>query len=87
MKRLLLIVAALFLARQAQAADLSVVDYESDDHPAHILIKGPIGDKPNKLEVNQFEALAGIQKKPAIVFLDSLGGRAMIAIQIGLLIQ
>jgi hypothetical protein len=92
MRRLSTTTVALFLTSQAAyAADISVVMDETADHPALILIKGKIGDNQGKdaraLEARQFEALAGIQKKAAIVFLDSAGGRTMTAIQIGLLIQ
>src|SRR5262249_47827529 len=84
MKRLLMIAAALILAHQAQAADLSVAVDETEDHPAAILIKGQIGDRQ---EIDLFSALIGYQKKAAVVFLDSLGGKVMTAIHIGLLIR
>src|SRR5262245_40913748 len=60
MKRLLMIAAALLLAHQAQAADLSVAVDETEDHPAAILIKGQIGDRQ---EIDLFSALIGYQKK------------------------
>jgi hypothetical protein len=83
MKRLLMTVAALFLAQAAQAADISIVVDETADHPAIIMIKGQIGDMQ---EAHLFSALAGYQRK-AVVFLDSPGGRSTTSVQIGLAIR
>jgi hypothetical protein len=85
MKRLVVTADALFLAHQAQAAEISIIADETDDHDPIILIKGQIGE-PQR-EVATFGALAGYNKKPAIVFLDSTGGKLVTAIQIGLIIH
>jgi len=52
-----------------------------------MLIKGPIGEIREWDEIASFGSLAVLQKKPAIVFLDSLGGKLMVALKIGLLIH
>jgi hypothetical protein len=82
MKRLLMIAAALFLVRQAQAADMSVIAEATADHPALILVKGQFmkGDDAT------FSALADAQKTPTVVFLESQGGLAWVGVQIGLAI-
>src|SRR5262245_7044369 len=82
MKRLLLI-AALLSAHRTQAADISLLSEPGSDRPQIIRITGQIVDWDDASS----GALAGYQRKPAIVFLDSRGGSAMIAVQIGLLIQ
>jgi hypothetical protein len=82
-KRLQTVVFACLLAQTAQAADISMIADETDDHPAVLLIKGQIGD--NK-DIASFKAVAG-HHKPAMVFLDSQGGLAMTAIEIGLIIH
>jgi hypothetical protein len=83
MKRWMMIAAALFFVRQAQAADMSVIVEATADHPALILVKGQF----MKGDDARFSALADAQKTRAIVFLESQGGLAWMGIQIGLAIR
>jgi hypothetical protein len=85
MKRLQTVVFACLLAHTAQAADISIVAQETPNHPAVILIKGPMKLDDHRKDVDLFSAYAGYQKN-AIVFLDSPGGNVQTAIQIGLVI-
>jgi hypothetical protein len=87
MKRLVVTAAALFLAHQTQAADISVVANETDDNPAIILIKGRFESADAKKDVATFSTLSTALHKPAIVFLDSLGGSLWTGIQIGTTIR
>jgi hypothetical protein len=82
MKRLLLIAGlALFLTHQpVQAADISVLAEATDAHPGVILLKGKIEGQ----DIDLFSMRALDQKRmPAIVFLDSPGGRTMTAVHVG----
>jgi len=89
MKRLLMIVIALFLSHQAtDAADISVAAEETPDHPALILIKGRFEQSERQKDVSTFSELAAARVNPAvIVFLEGPGGLTSTALDIGLIIK
>jgi hypothetical protein len=88
MKRFLLVALALHLTLQtARAADISVIENETADHPALILIKGPFLKDEGQKDVGTFVALMAARRKPAVVFLDGPGGAAWTGLQIGRLIR
>src|SRR5690242_12124571 len=64
----------------ASAATMEVIADETPEHPAIILIKGKftIENKNKDADLGLFVTIAGKQKKPAVVFLDSPGGTASV---------
>ena len=88
MKRLLIAAIALFLSHQAtHAVTITVAADETPANPALILIKGQFMSGEDKKDTAAFSSIAAIQKKPAIVFLDSTGGIVWTALQIGMAIR
>jgi len=88
MKRFLMVALACSLTQQTtRAADISVIENETSDHPALILIKGPFLKDEGQKDIGTFVRLVGARKKPAVVFLDGPGGAAWTGLQIGRLIR
>jgi hypothetical protein len=87
MNRLLMVALALYLTQSARAANISVIENETRDHPALILIKGPFLKEEGQKDIGAFLELAARRKKPAVVFLDGPGGAAWTGLQIGRLIR
>jgi len=88
MKRFLMVALALSLSQQTtRAAEISVIENETPDHPALILIKGPFLKDEGRKDVGTFVGLVAARKKPAVVFLDGPGGAAWTGLQIGRLIR
>jgi hypothetical protein len=88
MNRFLMVALALYLTQQTtRAANISVIENETPDHPALILIEGPFLKDEGQKDIGTFVGLAAARKKPAIVFLDGPGGAAWTGLQIGRLIR
>jgi hypothetical protein len=88
MKVLLLTVGlSLFLIQHAQAVTISIISEGTVEHPAIILINGQFLRGEDKQDIQTFQDVAVRQKHGAIVFLNSPGGVAWTAIQIGLTIR
>jgi hypothetical protein len=83
----LLLLEFAFLPLATQAANIEVLADETQEHPALILIKGQFLKSEVQHDVTTFATLAVMQKKPAIVFLESQGGMTWTALQIGKIIQ
>jgi hypothetical protein len=88
MKRFMMVAFALCLTQQTtQAADISVIENETPDHPALILIKGPFLKDEGQKDIGKFMGLVAARKKPPVVLLDGPGGVAWTGLQIGRLIR
>jgi hypothetical protein len=83
----LLLLAFVFCPLATQAASIEVVADETLGHPALILIKGQLLKGEVQHDVTTFETLSAIQRKQAIVLLESQGGMTWTALQIGKIIQ
>jgi len=86
MKRLLMILIALFIAHRAQAADISLVLAETSEHPAVILIQGLFEMHGYSYDANNFSKITASlnsHQKNVVVFLDSPGGNTVTAMWIG----
>ena len=88
MKRFMMVALALYLTQQTtRAADISVIENETPDHPALILIKGPFLKDEGQKDIGKFMGLVAARKKPPVVFLEGPGGVAWTGLQIGRLVR
>src|SRR6516225_1165472 len=71
----------------ANAARIEVIADATTEHPALILIEGQFLKSEAQHDITTFAELAAVQKKPAIVFLDSKGGMTWTGLRIGKVIQ
>jgi hypothetical protein len=83
----LLLLAFSTFSDAAQAARIEVLADETTEHPALIVIKGQFLKSEVQHDITTFATLAAVQKKPAIVFLDSMGGMTWTGLRIGKVIQ
>src|SRR5262245_31567043 len=84
---LLLLLALASFPLAAQAARIEVLVNETPEHPDLILIKDQFLANEQKGDIGMFANFAGLQKKPALVLLESTGGAIWTALSIGRIIQ
>jgi membrane-bound ClpP family serine protease len=83
MKHLLTVAFICLLVHHTQAADISLILPEAAEHPAIILIQGPLQPDGYLSDTNAFAMVAEKQKSGAIVFLNGPGGAITTATHIG----
>jgi hypothetical protein len=83
----LAVLAFMCLACSAWAAEMEAIVNETADHPGVILIKGPLITGEHQQDISKFATLAAAQTNPVAVFLDSPGGSAWAAVEIGRIIR